>query len=364
MRTPHLLSLCLMCACASSIEDRVLDPSRDPGSGSGDGGAVSGPPSDVSADVPFVETDAGWVSGPDADGVYRVGVNATDYGRANPFDLDAGAFVEASEDWSLSFLRADVRLNGGVSGEADVHAALDFEDAFETHTQAPEEGWFTDAPDASGDGRPELALAGWYDYDITTHVLTPAAQTYFIKTAGGEFVKLRFTAYYDQAGTSGWPHFRYAAVDAPDSFGVGSGPSQRLIIDATSPSVPAYVDASNAILVYPDTPSNSEEWDLSFRQRVIRLNGGASGSGAAAAQRVDEPWDALSVAPSEGYAQDTASARVLDDWYDPATGAPRDHVYALQLETGGYAKLRILSYNAGGVEGAYRIELATLGGAP
>jgi hypothetical protein len=50
---------------------------------------------------------------------------------------------------------------------------------------------------------------GWYAYDQTSHVLTPRANVYFVRTSGGVFA-LRFLSYYDAAGTSGFVKLTFA----------------------------------------------------------------------------------------------------------------------------------------------------------
>ena len=46
-----------------------------------------------------------------------------------------------------------------------------------------------DAADA--DGEPEYAMGGWYDYDVSTHVLTPADAVYVLALPGDRWVKLQ-----------------------------------------------------------------------------------------------------------------------------------------------------------------------------
>ena len=71
----------------------------------------------------------------------------------------------------------------------------------------------TDVADGDDDDTlPDYVFRTWYDYDTTTHVLTPADRTYVVRTTAGTFVKLRMTAYYDGVGTSGSPSFRWVAL--------------------------------------------------------------------------------------------------------------------------------------------------------
>ena len=56
-------------------------------------------------------------------------------------------------------------------------------------------------PDADEDTIPEYALAEWYDYDISTHTLTPKEAFYIIHNRNNLYFKFRILDYYDAAGT-------------------------------------------------------------------------------------------------------------------------------------------------------------------
>ena len=131
-------------------------------------------------------------------------------------DLDGAALVESDDpSWDLSFRRYVVALNGGVSGDGVVEAAVLEGQDFDALTQAPADGYVTDLEDANGDGTPEYALLTWYDYDFTTHILTPADKVYVIHTGEDAYFKLRFDSYYDDAGTPAMLQTSVAAIDAP-----------------------------------------------------------------------------------------------------------------------------------------------------
>ena len=55
----------------------------------------------------------------------------------------------------------------------------------------------------------------WYDYDVTTHVLTPREVVYVVRGGNGRYYKLEMLDYYHSAGTAGYPAFRWAALDVP-----------------------------------------------------------------------------------------------------------------------------------------------------
>jgi len=132
------------------------------------------------------------------------------------FDLDAGVVVDTTEPaWDLSFLRYNVRLNGGVSGDGNVEAAVLAGVAYEDVVEAPETGFATDAPDADGDGIDELVFAGWYDYDLVDHTLSPADVVYVVRSTEAADHKLSFLSYYDHAGTPAMITFVTALLEGP-----------------------------------------------------------------------------------------------------------------------------------------------------
>ncbi len=134
-------------------------------------------------------------------------------------DFDTSTVVTVADpatstDWDFAIKRSDIAVNGGESGSGGVQIAA-FEghyDAFEENTAAPPHGWVSDT-DEDSDGTPEYALAGWYDYDSSDHSLSPHDVLYFVKTVEGDFYRLRFLSYYDDAGTSGVISYEFGPVD-------------------------------------------------------------------------------------------------------------------------------------------------------
>lgn len=135
-----------------------------------------------------------------ADGTRTSRVDATAEDLWIYLDLDGGGEVDAGGPWELGFKRFDVTLSGAL--------ALADGASFEAMSAAPAGAYLTDAGAfASGEG--------WYSYDPTSHKLAPRDRVYVVRSATGAHFKLRFTGYYDDAGTSGHPTFRWAAVAAP-----------------------------------------------------------------------------------------------------------------------------------------------------
>lgn len=204
----RLVPLTFLLACAPDVRDQdgdgapdvaAQDTAADTGGGddtASDSGADTGEqPSRVESE------DAG-------DGTTLVTVDATDSEEWVHFAFATATEVGGQEAWTLALRRFTVKVDGGVSGDGGVEVAtLDGQD-FDTLTVAPAAGYATDTADA-------LVFDTWYDYDENTHALTAADRVFVVREADGDHFKVAFLDYYDEAGNSGHPRFRWAAVGAP-----------------------------------------------------------------------------------------------------------------------------------------------------
>lgn len=124
-----------------------------------------------------------------------------------------------SSDWDLALQRFQIKVNGGINGQGGVEVALVTNTAFPALTTAPKTGYVTDQTDsADEDTEPDYAFlqtGTWYNYNPMNHVLTPKEQVYVVRSATGSYYKIQMTGYYDQAGSSGFPAFRWQPVTAP-----------------------------------------------------------------------------------------------------------------------------------------------------
>lgn len=153
-------------------------------------------------------------------------------------------------------------------------------------------------------------------------------------------------------------------VDHPFDGQVSDGPlvkastlgdgSTRLDIDATNKGSQVYVDLDEGKEMKADEAFSTNGWDLSFKRFEVSTNGGSgnpTGSVRALALK-DQPYDALTKAPADGYQQDGAEkvfSAAQGGWYFYDLGAHKvvtrtDLVYVVQTSAGAYVKLQMLSY--------------------
>ncbi|MFK7991381.1 MAG: HmuY family protein [Sandaracinaceae bacterium] len=323
----------------------------------------------------------------------RVGtvVDATSTSDWRHLDLDSGESVDAAEGWELSFSRFRVRINGGVSGTGGVQVAELDGVSFESVMRAPEDGWTVPVPDGEADDDTEADNAfnngqtDWFDYEVETHTLTPRDVTYVVASTEGRFFKLRFDGYYDEAGSPAVVQFRWAAIEPPEMALPDAGPSGPVDagpdassdggVDTTVPGDALDVNAGDGAawvylsvadgVVSPADPSVDTGWDIAFRRTAVRSNSGTSGPGMAGAQVYDETlaFDDIEDVDTFGFAVDTlidsgapgAEIESLNgpllNWYDydPVRHAvsPTDQTYLLRTASGGYARMRIWTWEDG-----------------
>ena len=114
-------------------------------------------------------------------------INATSYDQWVYLDLEQNVIVdveepESSDAWDLGFMRYHIKLNSGIHGPSTVQGYVVTEEDFVTFNEVPQEGYQEDLPDENDDGIPEYVCANWYDYDPSTHILTPADLFYVFKS--------------------------------------------------------------------------------------------------------------------------------------------------------------------------------------
>ncbi|HJK98586.1 MAG TPA: HmuY family protein [Polyangiaceae bacterium LLY-WYZ-14_1] len=361
-----LIAAGLVAGCAND-----LAPSDDgpvPGDDDDDDVIVPGDDDDDDDGIPAVT--GAFTHSLDDDGVTITTVaDATDTDVWQHLDFDTGFATDPDEaGWDLAFSRFRVRVNGGVSGDGGVEVAALSGTDFDAVTNAPTEGWTSswedgDDTDEDPDNVFNNGTDDWYDYELSTHTLTPRDVTYVVATTDGGYVKLAFDGYYDDAGTPAIITFRWAEVDPPT--GEVDVPADAVAVDASDRETWVYLSVADQAVVEVADPEESMDWDVAFRRTEVRTNSGTSGPGIGGAREDDSelPFGAIASSTTFGFvadevftsarpgAQPTSVNTALGGWFDynpmGRVVTPGDRTYLLRTASGDYAKLRVWTWDDG-----------------
>lgn len=261
----------------------------------------------------------------------------------------------ATTKWDVAFRGTTVLVNGGTSGPGQGQAQVMTGTTYEAQATAPTTGYVSDGtakaiPTGSGNG--------WYNYDPTSHVISPiAGRVILLKTATGKYAKLQITNYYQGApanptGTEPSGYYSFRASVQLD----GSTRLNTTLYSAGQPLAPVHYTFYSFVSkgTVPYTDSASTKWDVAFRGTAVLVNGGSSGPGQGQAQVLPGLFAELTAAPTTGYTSDGATAKAIptgsgNGWYSydqnthlisPIAG----RVIALKTALGKYAKLEIQNY--------------------
>lgn len=266
-----------------------------------------------------------------------------------------------STEWDLGFRRYKVKLNGGVSGTADMAVVPYFETEYATALDPPTQGWVTDVADADGDGDVEYALDTWFDYDTDTHQVSTADVIYVLRDAVGDLAKLQFLAYYDDAGSPGYVHIRWGDLADDSGAGTDTGPDDIEFNCTDDDSSLVSSDLGDGVTLsqfYTGDETTwvcwsfgsgsyvQEGWDFAMRKWDVYTGG------SMVLSLPGQDFDALKVAPAEGYLTDPEGLSIFEDWYvyntDEHTLDPDDIVYVIQTTEGRFFKVEIETYYPAG----------------
>ena len=296
-------------------------------------------------------------------GFWRTALNASSYDNFMGFSFAtkdttmSGLAKVTATGWDIAFRREAVKLNGGssTSNGGDAEGADLGAVAFADVTMADTAGvsWMDDAI--------EYFINDWYNYNPTTHELTPNRNVYSMVDAEGDnYVKFRI----DSLVGAGMPpdmgtvHITYYYQPTADSRDL-SGTSSTAVIPVEMGT--GYFDFSTGSVTTPATPASSTDWDIAFAAYDVKQNSGPNGSGNCRAfyaytELVDPTdIDEFTTQPSDAPMFEDIPSSALTDWYN-YTGPPlhqllsHEHVYLIRTE-GKVYKLKIESYyaNVGGV---------------
>jgi len=152
---------------------------------------------------------------PDAtDGSLRLTVDASDPEDWRFVSLAEGRVAEPGESWDLAVRRFHVMANGGP-GFGGRAAVADVGATPLAGVSLPPDSAFR-VTDAARDST-NPAIARWYRYGFTSHLLTPLDRTYVVRAADGRaHYALRVEGYYCPGARPGCLTFRYLPLVVAD----------------------------------------------------------------------------------------------------------------------------------------------------
>jgi hypothetical protein len=127
------------------------------------------------------------------------------------YDLDAAAVTDENDaGWDFRVSTWVIETNGGVTGSGGVELVSipGAYESFDERCQAPSLGFAAD--ESAGEG-----FSTWYNYNMSTHIVTPNDRMFYIRTTDGAYHRLRIDGYYEDGDTVHTPGFTHGAIDAP-----------------------------------------------------------------------------------------------------------------------------------------------------
>lgn len=159
-----------------------------------------------------------------------VTLDATSFTEWVYVSLSTGEIVNITNpasdmNWDIAFHRWDVRTNGGMSGSGQGAALQLNETSFDQVTVAPETGYVTDImmqinmtgmPPVMEDHPANPILAKWMHLDMSEMppLYNMTDKVFIVRTANGNYAKLKFTDYMNDTGVRG--HITFEYVLQPD----------------------------------------------------------------------------------------------------------------------------------------------------
>ncbi len=129
-------------------------------------------------------------------------------GPFTKFDFDTGMETDSETDWDIAFRGTTIIVNGGTSSGTIDEPSRNGDGGAYIATGTMADITEVDISLFLQDSESGLAITtgsgnGWYNYDFTTHVISPIAGKILVfKTADGRFAKVEILSYYQGAPDS------------------------------------------------------------------------------------------------------------------------------------------------------------------
>lgn len=138
------------------------------------------------------------------------------------FSFETGA-TTTSDDWDIAFRGTSILVNGGTATADDQPERVGNAAAYITTGVLAEISAVDTSLLLQDDTTNGLAITtgsgnGWYNYDPTTHIISPiAGKVIVVKTNNGKYAKLEILSYYLNADTSSESqHYTFNYVYQPN----------------------------------------------------------------------------------------------------------------------------------------------------
>ena len=113
------------------------------------------------------------------------------------FSFEQNKLVPSKDgNWDLGLKGLSIIVNSGISGDGDAEAAI-VQGVFEQYNSIPETVQLK-SDTTEGLAIPTGSGNGWYNYNMTTHTVSPQpGNILIVKTNAGNYVKMEILSYYE-----------------------------------------------------------------------------------------------------------------------------------------------------------------------
>lgn len=137
---------------------------------------------------------------------FTIDASSADAWRYFAFARGGTVAPDDSVAWDLAFRRFHVMVNGGAGFSGGGGIASLGAVSFDSVLAAPAAGY---VGSKAGRDSSNAAIARWYDYSWTSHLLEPKPHVWVVRTATGRYAKLRMISYYCPGARPGCVTFSY-----------------------------------------------------------------------------------------------------------------------------------------------------------